>query len=323
MRASIIIPTYNRVDRLKQVLAELEKQDFSLEDFEVLVVSDGSTDGTDHFLRAYQTPLRLCPLFQQNQGPAAARNTGIAQAKEDILIFVDDDVVPSASLVREHMRCHANGCDNIVVLGPMLTPPDFNMLPWVKWEQAMLMKQYDAMKQRLWEPTARQFYTGNSSVAKKAVYEVGGFDTSFFRAEDVELAYRLAAREMHFLFNPQAVGYHYAQRSFKSWLATPYAYGMNDVIFHQEKGQSWLLPKISQEFQKRHILIRSIVRLCLGRAKLSRLVIHSFKFIGVICNWFKLFGLSNMAFSGIFNLRYYQGMADKLGGSDFLGNGMM
>jgi glycosyltransferase involved in cell wall biosynthesis len=318
MRASIIIPTYNRLGCLKSVLHGLENQDFNLDDFEVLVISDGSSDGTDQFLRSYQTPLKLRPFFQQNQGPAAARNTGISEAKEDILIFVDDDVIPSPGLVREHMNCQQKYDANIIVLGPMLTPADFKMLPWVQWEQAMLMKQYDAMNNRVWEPTARQFYTGNSSAARKIVLEAGGFDPSFSRAEDVELAYRLADCGMKFLFNPQAVGYHYAQRSFKSWLATPYAYGKNDVIFHQEKGQTWLLPKISAEFKGRHFLNKAVVRLCLDKPKLSQFFIFSLKLVGIASSHLKLTRLSNMAFSGIFNLRYYQGAADRLGGKDKL-----
>ena len=79
-----------------------------------------------------------------------------------------------------------------VVMGPMLTPNDFAMPAWVAWEQAMLMKQYDDMNAGNWQPTARQFYTGNTSLARQHLIQTGGFDTSFRRGEDVELAYRLA-----------------------------------------------------------------------------------------------------------------------------------
>jgi glycosyltransferase involved in cell wall biosynthesis len=323
MKASVIVPTFNRLERLKQVLAGLEQQDFPLADFEVVVVSDGSTDGTEEFLRSYQTPLQLKPIFQKNQGVAAARNAGLAQAKEDILIFVDDDVVPMPCLVGEHIHSQLGANGRRIVLGPMLTPPDFNMLPWVKWEQAMLMKQYKAMENRLWEPTARQFYTGNTSVPRKEVLDAGGFDPAFSRAEDVELAYRLASRGLTFLYNPQAVGYHYAQRSFDSWLKTPYLYGKNDVIFHQQKGQTWLLPTIAREFKTRNPLIRALVHLCLDRAILTRLVIQILKQISSASNYLGFVSLSNMTFSGIFNLRYYQGAADELGGRTQLLNGVM
>ncbi|MCZ7672778.1 MAG: hypothetical protein M5U34_39505 [Chloroflexi bacterium] len=51
------------------------------------------------------------------------------------------------------------------------------------------------------------------------------------------------------MFNAEAVGFHYAERSFDSWLKIPYAYGRNDVRFTLEKNQDWLLPTIYREFK--------------------------------------------------------------------------
>ena len=83
--------TYNRLDRLKRVLDGLEKQTYSLTDFEVVVVSDGSPDGTDDYLRTLETPLRLTAVFQPNQGVAVARNHGLERATGELVLFVDDD----------------------------------------------------------------------------------------------------------------------------------------------------------------------------------------------------------------------------------------
>jgi len=68
------------------------------------------------------------------------------------------------------------------------------MVPWVRWEQEMLMKQYKALLRKDWPATARQFYTGNASVRRSHIVAAGGFDEGFRRAEDVELAYRLDKR---------------------------------------------------------------------------------------------------------------------------------
>lgn len=198
---------------------------------------------------------------------------------------------------------------------PIRTPGS-TMTPWVNWEQFVLYKQYDAMAHGVWAPTARQFYTGNSCMNRRVIIEAGGFDPTFKRAEDVELAYRLADRGATFAFNPRAVGYHYAERSFSSWLAIPYAYGSNDVIFHHHKGQTWILPTILEEFKLRHIFIQLLVRLCLDHIYLSQIVIELLKQIALINFRVRLTALSNMAFSGIFNLRYYQGVADQLGGRE-------
>lgn len=118
------------------------------------------------------------------------------------MLFLDDDVVPAPDLINEHLRWHAEH-PNRVVLGTMITPPDVRLLPWVAWEQAMLEKQYRAMTSGIWPATARQFYTGNTSLSRQLILDVGGFDERFRRAEDIELAYRLAKLGVEFVFAPQ------------------------------------------------------------------------------------------------------------------------
>jgi glycosyltransferase involved in cell wall biosynthesis len=312
-KASIIIPTFNRLARLMSVIAALEKQTVLLDDFEVVVISDGSSDGTEAYLRGYTHPLDLKAYFQRNQGPAAARNLGIKQASGDIIIFLDDDVVPEPDLVHEHIQAQASA-DGLVIIGPMLTPSDARLSPWTQWEQDMLMKQYRAMEAGDWLPTARQFYTGNSSIARHHLIANGGFDTSFRRAEDVELAYRLEQAGLRFEFQPQAAGYHYAVRSYTAWTEIAYAYGHNDVIFHQLKGHEWVLPTLFQEFTQRHLWIRLSTRLCLDRAILSSLLNRLSKTIVAVSYPLSMRTLSKLACSVIFNLRYYQGVSDKLGG---------
>ena len=134
---SVVMPTYNRLLRLKNVISGLEAQTYPLSGFEVVVVSDGSTDGTDEYLQTIRTTLNLIPVIQSNQGPAAARNHGVARATGDLVLFIDDDVVPSEQLIATHVEAHQQYDGSIVVIGPMLTPPDFDMAPWVRWEQTM------------------------------------------------------------------------------------------------------------------------------------------------------------------------------------------
>lgn len=314
IQVSVVIPTYNRIKQLKNVLRALEKQTISLQDFEVVVVSDGSQDGTNEFLETIVTPLNLMPILQSNQGVATARNQGVANAQGRVILFIDDDVVPIPQLIMEHLRVHNETEDDVVVIGPMLSPPDFQLSPWTKWEQAMLVKQYNAMMEGHWAPTARQFYTGNASLPRHLLISSGGFDTAFLRAEDVELAYRLAEKGVRFLFNVNAVGYHYVERSFISWITTPYIYGRNEVIFTIQKGQSWLLPTVFREYKRRHIFIRVLNQICLDRSLLNRLCIAGLKGIAEIGHMLRLSFFWRIAYSTIFNLRYYQGISDELNG---------
>lgn len=311
---SVVTPTYNRLARLQRVLAALAAQTYSPDRFEVVIVSDGSTDGTADYCRQVQMPFRLHFIQQENAGPAAARNRGVAAARGALVLFLDDDVVPAPNLIAEHLRLHEERA-NRVVLGTMLTPPDARLSPWVAWEQAMLEKQYRAMTNGVWPATARQFYTGNTSLARQLVIAAGGFDERFRRAEDIELAYRLNKLGVEFVFAPQAAGYHYAERSFASWLATPYTYGRNDIIFGREQ-QVNLLEFVRREFGQRNRLTRWLVWALLDRPRASAAALAVMPQLALFAH--RVLGErgSRPIYSAIFNLRYYQGVADELGGRD-------
>jgi GT2 family glycosyltransferase len=310
---SIIIPTYNRRASLERVLTALQAQTLPRERFEVVVVSDGSSDGTNEYLQALEASqaLPVKAIFQANQGVAVARNNGVRAATAELVLFLDDDVIPAPQLVAEHLNYQPR---SVIMLGPMLTPPDGELEPWVLWEQRMLEKQYQDMLAGRWEPTARQFYTGNTSLYKKYLEQAGGFDPTFRRAEDVELAYRLKDMGCRFEFNPRAEGFHYARRSFAAWNNVATAYGHNDIIMARTKGQDWLIPTIFEEYRHRNALIRGLTELCLGRPRLANACI---RLLGAAARLGASAGkeaVSRAAYSGIFNLRYYQGAADELGG---------
>jgi glycosyltransferase involved in cell wall biosynthesis len=309
---SVIIPTFNRSASLQRVLAGVSRQTYPASDFEVVIVSDGSTDQTADILRAARTPFRLVAITQSNQGPAQARNRGVAAAGAEIIVFLDDDVVPAPTCLAEHARLHTGG-EATIVLGSMVPPADFRLSPWVRWSQDRLAEQYGAMTQGRWEPTARQFYTGNASLPRHLL-EMESFDAGLRRAEDVELAYRLAARGVRFVFNPQAIGYHYEERSFPAWLAIAHAYGCADVAFTFQKGQNWLLPMVLQELRSRPAATQAVTWACLDRPRRSRWmtqVLRQVAWLGDRLNWSVLLRL---ACSSLFNLYYCQGVADGLGG---------
>ena len=205
---SLVIPTHNRCASLLRVLESLARQTTPPEQFEALVICDGCTDGTADQCRRLELGYRLRVIEQTpNQGPAAARNRGIAEAAAPIILFIDDDVVAEPTLIAEHVRLHAQD-ERAIVIGPLLAPAGFRLNPWTRWEAALLTKQYREMSAGKWEPTPRQFYTGNASVRRHSILAVGGFDIGFRRAEDVELACRLRDQGLHFYFNHQAKGWH-------------------------------------------------------------------------------------------------------------------
>ncbi len=104
MDISVVIATHNQRDRLRLVLSGLAVQTFSEGPFEVIVVDDGSTDGTGEFLRTYkQLPIKAIPLHT-NVGRGRARNIGIAEARGDVVAFLDGDALPDPDWLAQHWR---------------------------------------------------------------------------------------------------------------------------------------------------------------------------------------------------------------------------
>ena len=103
---SVIIPTYNRCQLLKECLESLGRQTYPLSDIEVMVVNDGSTDGTEAFLEDFKTraPFQFRYFRQQNKGPAAARNLALQNAKGNLIAFTDDDCTVDPDWLKEFAK---------------------------------------------------------------------------------------------------------------------------------------------------------------------------------------------------------------------------
>src|SRR5262245_50520479 len=121
---SVVIPTYNRCDSLYVTLEALGEQTISVDQFEVLVVSDGSTDGTDEMVRRLSRESRyhLKLLTQTNTGPSAARNQGVRKSCGEVIVFLDDDVEPTPQFLAIHAAHHVRD-SKLAVIGPMLRDP--------------------------------------------------------------------------------------------------------------------------------------------------------------------------------------------------------
>lgn len=312
LSVSVVIPTYNRHARLERLLRALESEYAAGLCFEVVVIVDGATDGTEAMLAALRPRYPLRVLRQPNRGPGAARNRGVAAATGEVLVFLDDDVVPTAGLIRRHLAVHERD-PAAVVTGPMLAPPGLKLAPWLAWEAAALQKQYDAMQAGRFAPTPRQFYTANASVRRAHVLEAGGFNETFTRAEDVELAFRLADRGLRFYFLPDAAVLHEPDRTLAAWLRVPYEYGRHDVRMAWECGRAYLLPLALRELGHRHPLNRLLPRWCAGRRRLTRLVAGAMMMALRAGPRTRPTRWQLALCSALFNLQYWRGVADAVG----------
>ncbi|WP_445505846.1 glycosyltransferase [Niallia sp. 03091] len=116
MRASVIIPSYNAMERLYYNLESLNYQDYPFEEFEVIVIDNGSNDNTGLMLKKFQSKYVLKTVrLKKNKGIANGRNKGILKATGDILIFHDSDMIAAKDFVRKHIEAHQD--ENTVICG--------------------------------------------------------------------------------------------------------------------------------------------------------------------------------------------------------------
>lgn len=201
MRATIQLCTYNRAALLERVLDACFEQTAGRDSYEVVLVNDGSTDGTaDAIARAQRrATCRFVVLNQPNSGLAKGRNNGIAHAAGERIIFIDDDVLPLPNFVEEHLRSH-DAHPLAIVRGAAINVESFDDLP----PPAYTLRNY----------SGNFFWTTNVSVPLATIRAIGGFNETFaeYGWEDIDVGLRLRFGGVRAVFNKRALVYHYKPR---------------------------------------------------------------------------------------------------------------
>jgi glycosyltransferase involved in cell wall biosynthesis len=202
---SVVIPTYNRARQLQACLEALAHQTQPTNDFEVIVVVDGSTDNTLEMLSQIDVPYTLNVLQQANRGQGSACNNGARLARGRFCLFLDDDIVASSKLVAEHLKIlQAN--QRAVAIG-QLTLSISPSADWFLRRYAIgWKKHYEELNSGDRQPDWTDCYGGNMSVSRALFLAVGGLATDLPRSKDMELAYRLRQFGLSFTYIPEAIG---------------------------------------------------------------------------------------------------------------------
>ncbi|HEY3329965.1 MAG TPA: glycosyltransferase [Capsulimonadaceae bacterium] len=318
VKLSVVTPTYNRCESLRTTIAGLMNQTFPAESFEHIVVSDGSTDGTEAMVAEMVTsaPFFLRCVTQPNGGPSAARNRGIREAVNDVVVFLDDDVEPVAEFLARHASHHEADPD-VAVIGPMSPDPArASQEPvWIAWEHAMLQDIY-----RLFNPGGRfegeppgpmHFYSGNASVSRQHLIASGGFDETYKRQEDVELAVRLERDEgVHFAYDRLADGLHRPSRTFESWLNIPASYGRLDAKRLQEGTLPW--NDVQYLASTRNPLTKALTSLSVASPPLAPFITAVLKSTAIVLGQAGSSKAAHSALSALYNSTYSRCLQDEL-----------
>ncbi len=201
MRAAIQLCTYNRAHLLGRVLDACFEQTYPRDDYEVVLVNDGSRDDTPRVIAAARerATCRFTVIEQSNAGLARGRNAGIARAVGERIIFIDDDVLPTPTLVEEHLRSD-RAHPFAIVRGAVINTESFDRLPAPTWTLANYSGNF--------------FWTSNVSVPLDMLRRIGNFTETFreYGWEDIELGLRLRFAGVRGVFNRFAVAFHHKPR---------------------------------------------------------------------------------------------------------------
>lgn len=265
---TVVIPVYNCLQHLRQTIACLEKQQPDPALFKVIVVDDGSSDGTGEWLKLYTGRLDLKVIsFERNRGRAAARNAGAAEVDTTLILFLDGDMLLPSEFVEGHCKSHNN--HNSVVIGRVIYHRDLAYKAYASYLEGrgvFKLTQADPIP-------PRYFLSGNSSLSRSLWQKAGGFDEQLREyGEDIDFGIRLAEVGGMFNYHPELVVTHLHLRDVDGMVENSYRFGAKAVPYlvnqHPALLQELQLNRLTDESWKgtviRLLLAEPVYHIVLG-----------------------------------------------------------
>lgn len=208
LKLSVVIPTLNRADLLAATIDRIANQTLSRENYEILVVDNGSTDHTRNAVEQNAAKYANLKSFSQmKRGAAATRNVGIRNARGEIVLFIDDDILAEPNLVESHLKYHAEH-GRVSVIGAVTAPWEEASDPFLRYlRDRGIFNPYSITGGPL---DFSHYHTGNVSTERSLLMDTGGFNEEFFiyGMEDIELGYRLEKLGSRMIHGPEARAEH-------------------------------------------------------------------------------------------------------------------
>ncbi|WP_347604386.1 glycosyltransferase [Acrocarpospora sp. B8E8] len=234
LKCSVVIPTYNRVGLLRHTLESMVGQSLPKDQFEVLVVDDGSTDSTADMVDTFRGRLNLRYFWQEDEGyrAAQARNVGIAAAGGDVTVLIDSGVLAHSDCLRAHLASHEKADGPVAVVGYVycfnLDNEDAKQINEIIDFERPDRTIADLQRKKVWLDVREIFYglygddfghlpapwlnywTCNVSAGTEQLRRIGMFDEAFRKwgGEDIDLGYRLHRDGAYFVLNREAAAIH-------------------------------------------------------------------------------------------------------------------
>jgi len=235
-RISVIVPAKNSVRSIEGALRSLIAQDYP--DFEIILVDDGSTDGTIERVKV-SFPSKVKLLSSGGRGPSFARNLGVAIATGEIVAFTDSDCVAEKNWLKELARAFFEKPEAVSVGGtqkPTLDADWFEKKVFDFMEKAGLISDYVRFSRGISIIEVEHNPSCCSAYRKAAFEKFGGFAEELWPGEDTDLDYRLTRAGGKIFWNPLAVVRHSKPRNLTAFSKMMFRYGMAQGLLVRKHG---------------------------------------------------------------------------------------
>lgn len=232
MKLSVIVPTYNAEETLSHLLDSLFSQTHN--NFEIIVVDDGSTDGTVAIARDYGCHIIA---LKQNYGPAHCRNIGAQNVRGDILAFIDSDCRADGRWLENIEQQFSQNTIHAIMGRLLILPSTYlgNSISALGFPAGG-----DIGFDKIWPVDPQGFThslsTCNCAVKRGIFMKAGGFDGTFPfpGGEDSFLAYNLGRLNYKIKYCPDVLVYHAARKSFRDFMKWQTRRGISSFIFSKK-----------------------------------------------------------------------------------------
>ncbi|MCZ7568470.1 MAG: glycosyltransferase [Ardenticatenaceae bacterium] len=241
---SVVIPAYNAARTLPACLDALNDQTVPRDQYEVIVVNDGSTDATGQLARERGAIV----IDQPNQGSSAAKNTGVRAARGDLVLFVDADCVPVRDWVA-HLTCAMFDPTVAAARGSLDTRQWSGVALFTQVER----EEKDALQARLREIAFVPSVT--AAFRRDALLAVGLFNTSLPTDEDAELSFRMIEHGYRMIYVPAARVYHVHPEHVSEYFRRKFRYAYWRIQIHRRFPQRIINDTFTPQTQKVQVLL--------------------------------------------------------------------
>jgi cellulose synthase/poly-beta-1,6-N-acetylglucosamine synthase-like glycosyltransferase len=222
---SVVVPTYNSLKTLQQTIAGLLSQNYPSDRYEIIIIDDGSTDGTTDYLKQMMRQGHLFFQPQTHKGPGGARNHGARLGHGEILAFIDHDCLPERDWLAYMAESYSRP-DTVWVDAVGGRIENISQGHWLYEFQTLRSIHHIANKQEY----PSYLDTANASYRRQVFLAVDGFNENLPWSEDVELGFRLQDAGYRLATNPRAVVWHVGTTSLEAYFRRSYQIGRGTAM---------------------------------------------------------------------------------------------